>query len=106
MQIVADLKVAPGRARTCNPVIRSHRVSLFLLSRKWLETLHLPPPRIADLATSSAFLRWLIVRSNEEFLGLTLQQAEELLERVRADDEETIRKNVGAFGATLKEDAN
>ena len=31
-------------------------------------------------------------RANEEFFGLTLQQAEELLERVRADDEETIRK--------------
>jgi len=28
----------------------------------------------------------------KEFFGLTLQQAEELLERVRADDEEAIRK--------------
>jgi len=31
-------------------------------------------------------------RANQEFFGLTLQQAEELLERVRADDEKTIRK--------------
>jgi hypothetical protein len=31
-------------------------------------------------------------KAMEEFFGLTLQQAEELLEGVRADDEEAIRK--------------
>lgn len=31
-------------------------------------------------------------QAKKEFFGLTLQQAEELLERVRADDEEAIRK--------------
>jgi hypothetical protein len=31
-------------------------------------------------------------KTKEEFFGLTVRQAEELLERVRADDEETIRK--------------
>jgi len=31
-------------------------------------------------------------QAKEEFFGLTLQQAEELLERVRADDEEAIRR--------------
>ena len=31
-------------------------------------------------------------QAKEEFFGLTLQQEEELLERVRADDEEAIRK--------------
>jgi hypothetical protein len=33
-----------------------------------------------------------------------LQQAEELLERVRADDQRSHQENVGVFGARLKED--